>query len=596
MHLPRRRFLGSSSFLLGNALLEAVTTPLWQWKDQALLQVAKTGSPTSAPTSQVQFIDVAQHAGLTAPNVWGGVDHKRSIIEAKGSGLAFFDFDHDGWLDVYLTNGNRLDAHWEPGKAPMSHLYKNNRNGTFTDVTEKSGLGVTGWQTGVCVGDYNNDGWDDLFCCFWGRNRLFHNNGDGTFTDVTRKAGLYQEQVRWGAGCTFLDYDRDGLLDLFICNYLKLDPDKIPAASDTHFCQWKGVPIMCGPRGLPGDTNLLFHNNGDGTFTDVSAKSGILKPGPRYSITAVSYDFDNDGWPDIYVAVDSQPSILFQNNHDGTFTDVAVGAGCAYSDGGHEQAGMGVAVADYDCDGSFDIFKTNFADDTSNLYHNNGDGTFSDVAFPAGFGVNQQYVAWGCGFIDYDNDGWQDLLQINGHVYPEIDSYHFGQSFKNPRLVYRNLGNGRFKDVSAEMGPGINEQFSSRGAAFGDYDNDGGMDALILNMNDPPSLLQNVAGSRGNWIKIKLIGTHCNRTAIGTRVRVTTGKHTQMDEVHSGMSVMSQSDLRLHFGLGSAAVVDVIEVKWPTTQKIERFTQVKANQILTLREGTGTLSASPPKS
>ncbi len=596
MHLPRRHFLGSSSFLLGNALLEAVATPLWQWKDRTLLQAAKAGSPAGAPPSPVQFVNVAQHAGLISPNVWGGVDHKHSIIEAKGSGLAFFDFDHDGWLDIYLTNGNRLDAHWDSGKAPTSHLYKNNRDGTFTDVTEKSGLGITGWQTGVCIGDYNNDGWDDLFCCFWGHNRLFHNNGDGSFTDVTRKAGLSQEQVRWGAGCTFLDYDRDGFLDLFVCNYLKLDPEKIPAASDTHFCQWKGVPIMCGPRGLPGDTNLLFHNNGDGTFTDVSAKSGILKPGPRYSITAVSYDFDNDGWPDIYVAVDSQPSILFQNNHDGTFTDIAVGAGCAYSDGGHEQAGMGVAVADYDCDGWFDIFKTNFADDTSNLYHNNGDGTFSDVAFPAGFGANQQYVAWGCGFIDYDNDGWQDLLQINGHVYPEIDSYHFGQSFKNPRLVYRNLGNGRFKDVSAEMGPGISEHFSSRGAAFGDYDNDGGMDALILNMNDPPSLLQNVAGSsRGNWIKLKLIGTHCNRTAIGARVRVTTGKHTQMDEVHSGTSVMSQSDLRLHFGLGSAQSVDVLEVKWPTTQKIERFTQVKANQILTLREGSGTLSANPPR-
>ena len=359
-----------------------------------LLQAVK--APTSSP---VQFIDAAQHAGLTVPNVWGGIDHKRSIIEAKGSGIAFFDFDHDGWLDIYITNGNRLDAQWPAGKAPTAHLYKNNRDGTFTDVTAHSGLGLTGWQTGVCIGDYDNDGWDDLFCCFWGQNRLFHNNGDGTFTDVTRRAGLLQNHVRWGAGCTFLDYDRDGHLDLFVCNYLKLDPDKIPPVTDTHFCQWKGVPIMCGPRGLPGDTNLLYLNNGDGTFTDVSEKSGILAPGPRYSITAVSYDFDNDGWPDIYIAVDSQPSILFQNNHDGTFTDVAVGAGCAYSDGGHEQAGMGVAVADYDCDGNFDIFKTNFADDTSNLYRNEG-GTYTDGTFPAGTGVNNGYVAWGCGFLD----------------------------------------------------------------------------------------------------------------------------------------------------------------------------------------------------
>ena len=572
--------------MLGGPLIEALATPLWHWRNPGLVEAAVSTSPATSP---VQFVDVAQQAGLTIPNVWGGVDHKRSIIEAKGSGLAFFDYDNDGWLDIYLTNGDRLDAHWPPGKAPTSQLYKNNRDGTFTDVTEKSGLGRTGWQTGVCVGDYNNDGCDDLFCCFWGHNILFHNNGDGTFTDVTHKAGLDQAKVRWGAGCAFLDYDRDSHLDLFVCNYIKLDPSTIPPAGDTTYCQWKGVPIMCGPRGLPGDTNILYHNNGDGTFTDVSEKSGILIPGPRYSITAVSYDFDNDGWPDIYVAVDSESSILFKNNHDGTFTDVAVMAGCAYNDNGHEQAGMGVAVADYDCDGWFDIFKTNFADDTSNLYHNNGDGTFSDVSFASGVGVNNRYVAWGCGFIDYDNDGWQDIIQINGHVYPEIDNYNFGQTFKNPRLVYKNLGNGRFKDVSAEMGPGISERYSSRGAAFGDYNNNGDMDVLILNLNDPPSLLRNEGGNQQNWIKIKLLGTKCNRTAIGARVRVMTGKHVQMDEVHSGDSVMSQSDLRLHFGLGKVETVDTIEVKWPTTQKIERFTQVKANQIVTIREGDGMI-------
>ncbi len=585
MLVPRRRFLGSSFILLGSALTEALAEPVWRWKDPALLQ-ALQAPVVPSPTSPVQFSDIAARAGITAPNVWGGVDHKRSIIEAKGSGLAFFDFDHDGWLDIYLTNGDRLDTRWPAGQAPTSHLYKNNRDGTFTDVTAHSGLGVTGWQTGVCVGDYNNDGWDDLFCCFWGHNILFRNNGDGTFTDVTQKAGLAHPGTRWGAGCTFLDFDRDGHLDLFICNYLRLDPDKIPPASDTHFCQWKGVPIMCGPRGLPGDTNLLFHNNGDGTFSDVSEKAGILKPGPRYSITAVSYDFDNDGWPDIYVAVDSEPSILFQNNHDGTFTDIAVGAGCAYSDGGHEQAGMGVAVADYDCNGFFDIFKTNFADDTVNLYHNNGDGTFTDVAFPAGLGVNSQYVAWGCGFLDIDNDGWPDIMQINGHVYPEIDRYNFGQTFKNPRLVYRNLGNGHFRDVSATAGPGIAEHFSSRGAAFGDTTNTGRIDALVLNMNDPPSLLHS-SGAIGNWIKLKLLGTHCNRSAIGARVRVTTGKHVQMDEVHSGDSVMSQGDLRLHFGLGAASQADLIEVRWPTTQKTESFARVAANQILTIREGAG---------
>ena len=592
MIFPRRRFLGSSLIVLGSTLTDALATPLSKWKNPLVVQAAAS-QPASFP---VQFFDVAQQAGLNIPNVWGGIDRKRVIIETKGSGLAFFDYDHDGWLDIYLSNGNRLDAHWPAGKEPISHLYKNNRDGTFTDVTEKSGLGRTGWQTGVCVGDFDNDGWDDLFCCFWGHNILFHNNGNGTFTDVTHKAGLSQENVRWGTGCTFLDYDRDGHLDLFVCNFVKLDPDKIPSANDMSFCQWKGVPTMCGPRGLPGDTNILYHNNGNGTFTDVSEKAGILKPGPRYSITATSYDFDNDGWPDIYVAVDSEPSILFQNNHDGTFTDGAVIAGCAYNEDGHEQAGMGLAVADYDCDGWFDIFKTNFADDTCDLYHNNGDGTFSDLSFSSGVGINNNYVAWGCGFIDYDNDGWPDIVQINGHVYPEIDNYNFGETFKNPRLVYRNLGNGRFKDVSAEMGPGISARFSSRGAAFGDYDNDGGMDVLILNMNDLPSLLHNVGGNKQNWIKIKLLGSRCNRTAIGARVRVTAGTHTQMDEVHGGTSVMSQSDLRLHFGLGKVETVDLIEVKWPTTQKIEQFKQVKANQILTIREGEGIVAAFKPRS
>lgn len=586
MYIPRRRFLGSSLVVFGSTLADALTTPSWKWKQPLVAEPVKS----TAASSPVQFFDVAEQAGLTVQNVWGGVKHKRSIIETKGSGVAFFDYDNDGWIDIYLTNGNRLDAHWPPGNAPISHLYKNNRDGTFTDVTEKSGLGITGWQTGVCVGDYDNDGWDDLFCCFWGHNILFHNNGDGTFTDVTHKAGLHQEEYRWGSGCTFLDYDRDGHLDLFVCNYIKLLPTEIPSAKDTTYCQWKGIPVMCGPRGMPGGTNILYHNNGDGTFTDVSEPSGILKPGPRYSITAVSYDFDNDGWPDIYIAVDSEPSILFHNNRNGTFTDIGVMAGCAYNNDGHEQAGMGVAVADYDCDGWFDIFKTNFADDTVNLYHNNGDGTFTDVALSAGVGINTQYVAWGCGFLDYDNDGWVDILQVNGHVYPEVDQYNFGETFKNPRILYKNLGDGHFRDVSAEAGPGITERFSSRGAAFGDYNNNGDMDALVLNLNDLPSLLRNEGGNKQNWIKIKLIGTHCNRTAIGARVRVITGKHIQMDEVHSGTSVMSQSDLRLHFGIGLLDTVDLIEVKWPTTWKVERFTNVKANQILTIREGAGIVS------
>jgi hypothetical protein len=589
MKFARRYLLGSSVVLFSSALMDALTTPLWRWKQSLALQLA----PAPSQVSGIQFIDVGREAGLDVPNVWGGIDHKRYIIEAKGSGLAFFDYDNDGWLDIYLTNGTRLGENWPASSAPTSQLFKNNRDGTFTNVTDKSGLARTGWQTGVCVGDYDNDGWDDLFCCFWGHNILFHNNGDGTFVDVSRKAGLYNEQVRWGAGCTFLDYDRDGYLDLFVCNYIKLDPQETGSSKEPATCLWKGIPVLCGPRGLTGDTNILYHNNGNGTFTDVSGVTGILKPGPRFSITAVSYDFDNDGWPDIYVAVDSQASILYRNNHNGTFTDVAVAGGCAYSETGREQAGMGVAVGDYDCDGFFDIFKTNFADDTSNLYHNNGDGTFSEVTSLAGIGVNSQYVGWGCGFLDYDNDGWPDLMQINGHVYPEIAGHDVGQTFKNPRLVYQNLGNGRFKDVSAMLGPGISEHFSSRGAAFGDYDNDGDIDVLVLNMNDLPSLLRNDGGNKQNWIKIKLIGTKCNRSAIGARVRVVTGGHAQIDEVHSGSSVMSQGDLRLHFGVGRSETIDLIEVKWPTTAQIERFSQVKANRILTIREGSGIVSSRP---
>jgi hypothetical protein len=586
MKFSRRHFFGSSLVVLGSTLMDALTTPTWRWRRSLLLDSKPPGEE-----EQVQFVDVAQQAGLNVPNVWGSDTNKRYIIEAKGSGIAFFDYDNDGWLDIYLTNGSRLGEKWPEDKAPTSQLFKNNRDGTFTNVTEKSGLARTGWQTGVCVGDYDNDGWDDLFCCFWGHNILFRNNGNGTFTDVTRKAGVYDEKIRWGAGCTFLDYNRDGHLDLFVCNYIRLDPAQTPGPGDPPECQWKGIPVMCGPRGLPGDTNVLYHNNGDGTFTDVSAKSGILKPGPRYSITAVSYDFDNDGWPDIYVAVDSEASMLFHNNRDGTFTDVAMIAGCAYSENGHEQAGMGVGIGDYDCDGWLDIFKTNFADDTCNLYHNNGDGSFSDVTFSSGVGINNRYVAWGCGFIDYDNDGWQDLMQINGHVYPQIDAHDIGQTYKNPRLVYKNLRNGQFKDVSSEMGPGITERYSSRGAAFGDYDNDGDIDVLVLNLGDTPSLLRNDGGNKQNWIKIKLIGTKCNRTAIGARVRVVTGTHSQIDEVHSGSSVMSQSDLRLHFGLGRAEIIDLIEVKWPTTQKLEPFSKVKVNQIITIREGSGIVKS-----
>jgi hypothetical protein len=596
MKFSRRQLLARSATLLGSGLLDFLQTPTWRWSSLPVLRASPVVLSTHAGEEppQVQFVDVAQEAGLTTPNVWGGIHHKSYIIEAKGSGIAFFDYDQDGWIDIYLTNGTRLDAHWLPGQAPTTQLYHNNRDGTFTDVTAKSGLGRTGWQTGVCVGDYDNDGWDDLFCGFWGHNILFHNNGDGTFTDVTKKAGLWKDEVRWGTGCTWLDFDRDAFLDLFVANYIVLDLTKVPAPGETMYCQWKGFPVMCGPRGLPGGMNILYHNNGDGTFTDVSKQAGILEPGPRYAISAVSYDFDNDGWPDIYVAVDSGPSILFHNKHDGTFEDIAVMGGCAFNEDGREQAGMGVGVGDYDCDGWLDIYKTNFSADTSDLYHNNGDGTFTDVTFMAGVGLDTEDVKWGCGFIDYDNDGWLDILQVDGHVYPSVDLHDTGQTFMEPRVVYRNLGNGKFKDVSKEMGPGITARHSSRGCAFGDYDNDGDIDVVVNNMNEIPSLLRNDGGNKNNWIKVKLIGTKCNRTAIGVRVRVVIGKHTQIGEVHCGTSVMSQSDLRLHFGVGNAQKIDRLEVKWPTTQKTETFTDLDPNQILTIKEGVGIIHRMKP--
>ncbi len=586
MNFSRRNLLSAAGLALGDRWLEWLATPLDRWRRPPALRAAAGPGVT--------FVDVGRQAGLNSINVWGGVRRKKYIIEAKGSGIAFFDYDQDGWLDIYLTNGTRLDATWPPGQAPTTHLYHNNRDGTFTDVTARSGLARTGWQTGVCVGDYDNDGWDDLFLTFWGHNVLFHNNGDGTFTDVTRKAGLWLDANRWGSGCTWLDYDRDGRLDLFVANYIVLDLERVPAAGESAICTWKGMPVMCGPRGLPAGSNLLYHNNGDGTFTDVSERAGILKPGPRYSITAVSYDFDNDGWPDIYVAVDSDASLLFHNQHDGTFKDIADIAGCAYNQDGAEQAGMGVAVGDYNADGWLDIFKTNFSDDTADLYRNNRDGTFTDATYQAGLGGDTRDVKWGCGFLDYDNDGWPDIMQVNGHVYPEIDAAHLGQTFKERRIMYRNLGNGKFRDVSAALGPGFAERYSSRGCAFGDFDNDGDVDVIVNNMNDYPSLLRNDGGNRNHWIKVKLIGTQCNRTALGARVRVVTGKHAQMDEVHSGTSVMSQSDLRLHFGLGAAKRIDRLEVKWPTTQKTEVFTNLEPNRILTIKEGAGIIRREAP--
>jgi hypothetical protein len=454
-----------------------------------------------------------------------------------------------------------------------------------------------GWGQGVCIGDYNNDGFDDLFVTSWGQNALYRNNGDGTFTDVTREAGLIQTGARpcWNTGCCFVDYNRDGLLDLFVANYVDLDLANTPAAGSGEFCQWKGIPVMCGPRGLPAGVNILYRNNGDGTFTDVSHESGIARPRGHYGFAALTGDFDNDGWPDIYVACDSTPSILYRNNHDGTFTDIAARAGCAFNEDGKEQAGMGATAGDYNCDGWLDIFKTNFSDDTSTLYFNSGDGTFRDATFEAGLGRNTQFLGWGCGFVDIDNDGWLDIFQANGHVYPELEQSGIDVPFREVKLLYRNLRNGRFEDVSRRAGPGITSRHSSRGVAFGDFDNDGDIDILINNVHDTPTLLRNDGGNRNRWLKIKLIGTRSNRSGIGARVVVAVGAHRQVDEVRSGGSYLSQSDLMLHFGLGSAARVDAIEVRWPSGL-IDRASHVDTNRTICIKEGLGICSCGSRKS
>jgi hypothetical protein len=558
---------------------------------------ARLSFPEHSPPHDfpVTFSDITQQAGLSSPIIYGGVEQKKYIIETNGCGVAFFDYDNDGWMDVLLLSGTRLEG-FPAGAAPTNKLYHNNHNGTFTDVTAGSGLGRTGWASAVCVGDYDNDGYDDLFITYWGANVLYHNNGNGTFTDVTAKAGLPVKGTRWGSGCTFIDYDRDGRLDLFVANYLKFDPAAVPEPGKGSNCVWKGIPVNCGPKGLPTDTNLLYHNNGDGTFTDVSDSSGISKVKDRYPMTAVLTDYNNDGWPDLYVACDSTASILYRNNHDGTFTDVALESAAAYSEDGQAQAGMGVATGDYNGDGYIDIFKTHFADDLPALYRNTGRGFFEDASREAGFD-HTRYVQWGTGMIDLDNDGWPDVVIATGSVYPEVEKYFKEYPYRGPRLVFRNLGNGRFKDVTADCGPAVLAPHSSRGCAFGDFDNDGDIDLLVMNMNEGPLLLRNeYNGDRrvglNNWVKLKLIGTSSNRSAIGARVRLESGGHVQVQEVTSQSSYYSHNDMRLHFGLGSAKKADRIEIRWPNGQT-ETMRDVPCNQIAVVQEGKGIVSSHP---
>jgi hypothetical protein len=577
MTLSRRAF---GRLILGSTISAATERLLAQGvathTAKPLARPAPSGRPFNA-----HFVDVAASAGLTTPTVYGGVESKKYILEATGCGCAFTDYDNDGWMDIFILSGTRLEG-VPPGTT--NRLYKNNRDGTFTDVTEKAGLTAIGWASAVCVGDYNNDGFEDLFCTYFGQNRLYRNNGDGTFSDVTKASGLWIEQTRWGAGCSFLDYNRDGHLDLFVSNYVRFSFEHAPVPGENVNCNWKGIPVECGPRGLPTGRHSLYRNNGDGTFTDVSQQAGIAAATESYGMTVVAADFDEDGWPDIYVACDSTPSLLFMNNHDGTFREEGVMRGLALSDDGAEQAGMGLGVGDYDLDGHLDLFKTHFADDANGLYHNDGKGNFDDVTRVSRIGVETRYICWGAGIVDLDNDGYPDLFMVSGSVYPEVESKLPQYANKNPRSVFRNLGSGTFEELVQQAGPGVAEAHCSRGCAFGDFDNDGDVDILIVNLNEPPSLLRNDLKGNQNWLKVKLEGVKSNRSAIGARVLVRYGGKVQAQAVVSQSSFYSSNDPRLHFGLGASKIADV-EVHWPNGL-VEPFPGIKANQWLKLREGS----------
>ena len=530
------------------------------------------------------FIDVAPQAGLKMENVNGGVDTKKYIIETTGSGVAILDYDNDGWPDIFLVNGTSLDD--SSKDQPTSHLFHNNHDGTFTDVTRAAGLEYTGWGQGACAGDYDNDGFDDLYVTYYGKNRLYHNEGNGTFKEVASSAGVAGSGSAWGTGCAFIDYDRDGKLDLFVANYVFFDLKKAPKPGQGVMCVWKGTPVMCGPRGLEYQPNILYHNLGGGKFEDVSRASGIEKTNAHYCLGVSPLDYDDDGWPDIYVACDSTPSILYHNLRNGTFSDVAPEVGVALSEDGEQQAGMGATVGDYDNDGRPDIFKTNFSDETASLYHNDGNGLYSSTIFQAGLSLNTRYLGWGTMFVDVDNDGRLDILSVNGHVYPEVDSYHLGSEYREPRLLYWNAGNGKFKDLSQQCGPGCTQPASSRGLAVADLWNDGRMSAVVNNMGGQPMLLVNQSNNENNWLGVIATGTKSNRDALGAKVTVFAGSQKYVQEVRSGSSYISNNDKRLHFGLGSATKIDHIEVRWPNGIK-ETFPGGKTNCFMTLIEGRG---------
>ncbi len=554
----------------------------------------KLPSPVVGSPLGYNFIDVATQSGLNKKTIYGDEHKNRFLLETTGCGVAFYDFDQDDWLDIFMVNGTRLDG-FPKGDEPISRLFKNNRDGTFTDITAKTGMTRSGWGQGCCVGDYDNDGLDDLFVTYYGEPILYRNHGDGTFTDVTAKAGLTQSRTRWNSGCAFLDYDKDGHLDLFVANYIDFDIKTAPLP-EAAGCSYKGMQVACGPPGLDGGKNILYHNNGDGTFTDVSEKAGMWDTIGTYGLSVVVADLDDDGWPDIYVANDSTAATFYQNQKNGTFKDVAIESGIAYSPDGKPQAGMGVAVGDFNRDGLLDIVKTNFAGDTDSLYQNLGDGTFEDHTYLSGLGINTRYLGWGVAFIDLDNDGWLDIFISNGHVYPEVDGSHLDARYAEHKYVYRNLRNGQFEDVTNQAGPGMTAAVPARGCAMGDYDNDGDMDIVVNCVNAIPQLLRCDSTIPRNWIKIRVVGKKSNRTGIGARITVTATTAPQdvsglckqpmrqIEEVRSGGSYYSQNDLRIHFGLDQAVKADSVEIAWPSGAK-DVLHDLAANHLYVIEEG-----------
>jgi len=554
-----------------------------------VLRLFPAAALLSAPKPEYfpRYVDVAKEAGLVAKTIVVGHENKDFLLSTTGGGIALFDYDNDGWLDLFVVNGWGLKD-FPKGQEPTNHLYKNNRNGTFTDVTEKAGLVHHGWGQGVCVGDYDNDGNLDLFVTYYGKNVLYHNNGNGTFTNVTRESGLLQPEDHWNTGAAFVDYNRDGHLDLFVSNYVAYEHGLTLYESNPALVGQQS-PILYGVAGLKGTSNILYRNNGNGTFTDVTKAAGISKAEPTYGFTPCVGDYDNDGWPDIYVADDSTPSLLFMNNHDGTFRETGVLAGVAYDANGHAQGGMGADSVDYDGDGWLDLVKTNFSDEIPSLFHNESKGFFTDVTIPAGLGGETSSVKWGTAFLDVDDDGRPDILIVSGFIYPPGSGQRHQLARTDSKLILlHNLDGGRFANISDRSGPAFADSRCSRGLACGDIFNTGRVDLAINNLNDNPSLLRNQSPPSNSWLLVKLAGTKTNRAAIGSRVVVEADSRRQVQEVRSGGSFCSQNDLRLHFGLGAAKDAR-LRIRWLGGAE-ETFEHVPANRFIVVQEGKGIIA------